>query len=78
VNERPSRPDDATAVVICRIPGMTSRRAVRAVTARLLDLPGVQWVQADPTTARLVVNGTVHGTDVQRALTEIGYPGVGF
>ena len=55
---------------------MTSRPAVRAVTARLLDLPGVQWVKADPTTALLVVNGTVHGTDVQRALTEIGYLGV--
>ena len=31
-----------------------------------------------PTTARLVLNGTVHGTDLQRALTEIGYPGVDF
>ena len=57
---------------------MTSRPAVRAVTARLLDLPGVQWVQADPTTALLVVNGTVHGTDIQCALTEIGHLGVDF
>jgi copper chaperone CopZ len=62
--------------VTCRVPGMTSRRAVRAVTGRLLDLPGVQWVQADPTTGLLVVNGTVHGTDIQRALAEIGYPGL--
>jgi hypothetical protein len=33
-------------------------------------------VQADPTTGLLVVNGRVHGTDVHRALTEIGYLGV--
>jgi copper chaperone CopZ len=76
MDERPSASDDDRSLVTCRVPAMTSRRAVRAVTARLLDLPGVQWIQADPTTALLIVNGKVHDSDVQRALTEIGYPGM--
>jgi copper chaperone CopZ len=78
MDERPPASEDDTSLVTCRVPAMTSRRAVRAVTARLLDLPGVQWVQADPMTALLVVNGKVHDTDVHRALTEIGYLGVHF
>jgi copper chaperone CopZ len=52
---------------------MDDPRSVRAVTARLLDLPGVQWVQADAATARLTVGGLVDPAEVRRALHELGH-----
>jgi copper chaperone CopZ len=66
----------AAPVLTCRVPDMTSRGSVRAVTARLLGLTGVLWVQADPATALVTVSGSVQGAEVQRALTEIGYSSV--
>ena len=47
------------AVIVLRVPRMASRRDVRAVTAALRDLPGVETIQADSATASLVVEGTV-------------------
>jgi hypothetical protein len=67
-----SEPDDAAAVTWL-VPGMDEPRVVRAVTARLLDLPGVQWVQADAATTRLTVGGRVRPGEVRRALQELGH-----
>ena len=39
------------------VPGMTCRHCVRKVTAALRDVPGVQLVQADLTTATVVLRG---------------------
>jgi len=47
------------AVIALRVPGMTCRRCVRIVTARLRDLPGVVMVAADAATAEVVVHGEV-------------------
>jgi copper chaperone CopZ len=52
---------------------MTSRRDVRAVTAALRDLPGVETIQADSSTAALVVEGTVLEQDVRLMLTKLGF-----
>ena len=45
------------AVIALRVPGMTCRRCVRIVTARLRDLPGVVMVAADAATEEVVVHG---------------------
>ena len=61
------------AVIVLRVPRMASRRDVRAVTAALRDLHGVETIQADSVTASLVVEGTVLEQDVRLMLTELGF-----
>ena len=64
-------------VVRMHVPGMTCRHCVRAVTARLRDLPGVVAVEADAVRARLVVHGAVTSEQVRTALRDVplGAPG---
>ena len=57
-----------------RVPGMTCRHCVRKVTAVLRDVPGVQLVQADLTTATVVLSGGATVADVLAALDEAGFP----
>ena len=64
---------ERVAVIVLRVPRMASRRDVRAVTAALRDLPGVETIQADSVTASLVVEGTVLERDVRLMLTELGF-----
>lgn len=58
-----------------RVPGMTCRHCVRQVTAVLRDAPGVQLVQADLTTATVVLSGEPTVADVLAALDDAGFPG---
>ena len=58
-----------------RVPGMTCRHCVRKVTAVLRDVPGVQLVQADLTTATVVLSGEPTVADVLAALDEAGFHG---
>jgi copper chaperone len=58
-------------VVEMQVPGMTCRHCVRAVTARLRDLPGVLAVEADAENARLVVHGDVTADQVREAVAEV-------
>ena len=60
-------------MIVLRVPRMASRRDVRAVTAHLRDLPGVETIQADSVTASLVVEGTVLERDVRLMLIELGF-----
>ena len=53
-----------------RVPGMTCRHCVRKVTAVL----GVRLVQADLTTATVVLRGEPTVADVLAALDEAGFP----
>ena len=57
------------------VPEMTCRHCVRKVTAVLRDVPGVQLVQADLTTATIVLRGESTVADVLAALDEAGFPG---
>jgi hypothetical protein len=41
------------------------------VTAKLLDLPGVDWVEADPSTMLVTVCGTISEVDVRAALCDV-------
>jgi copper chaperone CopZ len=64
------------AVIQLSVPRMSCRHGVRVVTARLRDLPGVEVVQADLTTATLVVHGAVAEEQVRAALDAAGFPAV--
>jgi hypothetical protein len=55
------------------IPRMTSRQHVRAVTAAVRDLAGVDTIQADWSTASLIVVGTVSEDELRIVLTQIGF-----
>jgi copper chaperone CopZ len=57
-----------------RVPGMTCRHCVRKVTAVLRDVPGVEQVQADLTTATVVLRGEPTAADVLAALDQAGFP----
>ena len=58
---------------ILHIPTMTDRTSVRAVTATLRDLAGVDAVEADATTGRVTVWGGVSETALRTALAEEGH-----
>jgi copper chaperone CopZ len=57
-----------------RVPGLTCRRAVRVVSARLRDVPGVESVEVDAPAGWVVVRGPVDAQQVRTALVEAGYP----
>lgn len=50
--------------------GMTCRRCVREVTARLRDVPGVTQVTADSSRSVVRVSGSMSESDVHAALAE--------
>jgi copper chaperone CopZ len=58
-------------VIALHVPGMTCRRCVRIVTARLRDLPGVVMVAADAAAEEVTVQGEVSEDQVRAALAEV-------
>jgi copper chaperone CopZ len=60
-------------VIALRVPRMACPADVRAVTAAVRDLVGVDTIQADACTASLIVTGTVSERDVRIVLTQIGF-----
>ena len=61
------------ALTMC-VPGLTSRHAVRVVSAQLRDVRGVQSVEVDAPAGLVVVRGPVDAREVRAALVEAGYP----
>ena len=61
------------ALTMC-VPGLTCRHAVRVVSARLRDVPGVESVEVDGPAGWVVVRGQVDARQVRAALVEVGYP----
>ncbi len=57
------------------VPGMTCRHRVRAVTAPLRDVEGVQSLEADASRERVRVRGTMSAADLLRVLDASGFPG---
>jgi FtsP/CotA-like multicopper oxidase with cupredoxin domain len=60
-------------VIVVRVPGMRSRRDVRAVSARISDVPGVRTLQADLAAQTVSVSGSAVPTAVTAALAAAGY-----
>ena len=56
-----------------RIPQMSSRHGVRAISACVSDVPGVRTVEARLDTRTLSVTGTADATAVQTAIRGAGY-----
>ena len=55
------------------VKGMSCRRDVRAVTARLRDVPGVETVSADPRDCVVRLSGSMELADVLAAFTGTTY-----
>ena len=53
--------------------GMSSRRSVREVTARLRDVPGVETVSANPVDCAVRLSGSMQLADVLAAFTGTTY-----
>ena len=53
--------------------GMSCRRCVREVTARLRDVPGVETVSANPGDCMVRLSGSMQLTDVLAAFTGTTY-----
>ena len=56
-----------------RIPTMTSRRCVRAISARISDVPGVRTVEACLPTRTVRITGTADPAAVQTAIRAAGH-----
>jgi hypothetical protein len=56
---------------------MSCRAAVRVVTARLRDVPGVDTLNADAATGELWITGEVLEVDLRHELDVIGFPAAG-
>ena len=59
-----------------RIPQMSSRHTVRAISACVSDVPGVRTVEAGLDTRTLSVTGTADATAVQTAIRRAGYQAI--
>jgi FtsP/CotA-like multicopper oxidase with cupredoxin domain len=55
------------------VPAMTARQDVRAISASISDVPGVQTLQADLATRTVQVTGPVDPTAVTAAVTAAGF-----
>ena len=55
------------------VAGMSCRRCVREVTARLRDVPGVETVSADPVDCMVRLSGSMELADVLAAFTGTTY-----
>jgi len=53
--------------------GMSSRRSVRDVTARLRDVPGVETISANPVNCAVRLSGSMQLADVLAAFTGTTY-----
>ena len=60
-------------MIVVHVPGMRSRRDVRAVSGRISDVAGVRTLQADLATQTVQVNGSALPAAVTAALATAGY-----
>lgn len=71
----PADADGVRTTLTLLVPGMTCRHCVRTVTAGLRDVPGVEAVQADASSATVVLHGSAAAGEVLAALVNVGFPG---
>jgi copper chaperone CopZ len=64
------------ATLLFRVPGMRDRRGVRAISARISDVPGVRTVEASLDSRHVRVTGTADPEAVRAAIRFAGYQAV--
>jgi FtsP/CotA-like multicopper oxidase with cupredoxin domain/copper chaperone CopZ len=70
----PEQIDERPAVTTFHVPTMTSRSAVRAISARVCDVAGVRTVEADLSDGTVVVTGSADPDAVRAAVAAAGHP----
>ena len=60
-------------MISIHVPAMTSRQDIRAISARISDIPGVHTLQVDPATSTVQVTGPADAATVLVAVTAAGY-----
>jgi copper chaperone CopZ len=65
-------------MITVHVPAMTSRQDVRAISAVISDVPGVQSLRADLVTGTVQVTGSAESAAVTAAVTAAGYPAVDY
>ena len=63
-------------MITVHVPAMTGRRDVRAISAVISDVPGVQTLRADPATGTVQVTGSADPAAITAAVTAAGYTAV--
>jgi len=63
-------------MITVHVPSMTARQDVRAISACISDVPGVQTLLADLATATVQVTGSADPAAITAAVTAAGYPAV--
>jgi copper chaperone CopZ len=63
-------------MITVHVPAMTARQDVRAVSAAISDVPGVQTLRADLATGSVQVTGSADPAAITAAVTAAGYPAV--
>ena len=60
-------------MITVHVPAMTARRDVRAISASISDVPGVQTLRADLATRTVQVSGPVDPAAITAAVTAAGF-----
>ena len=63
-------------MITVHVPAMTARQDVRAISAAINDVPGVQTLRADLATGTVQVTGSADPAAITAAVTAAGYTGV--
>jgi copper chaperone CopZ len=61
------------ATQVFQVSGMTDRRCVRAISARVSDVPGVRTVEISLDIGTVRVTGTADPDEVRTAIHQAGY-----
>ena len=63
-------------MITVHVPAMTARQDVRAISAVISDVPGVQTLRADLATGTVQVTGSADPAAITAAVTAAGYTAV--
>jgi len=63
-------------MITVHVPAMTARQDVRAISAVISDVPGVQTLRADLATGSVLVTGSADPAAITAAVTAAGYSAV--
>ena len=74
--QRPDPEGPAVEEVVLSVPAMTCRHCVRAISAHVGEVDGVVFVEADPTSRTLRVQGTARPDTLRSAIADAGHEAV--